>query len=656
MELNEVKSIGLSALYDAVERNALEDAIAPVEALLGESWLNAANRRALTGLHFQLRVKLLAFVYLSDGYCAEDGERLAEELSAMYMFACENEAERMKAMAVRLQLYFNEVGQIMRDADRQAARIRDDDWHAVSHDLQEIREVGAFFSERMEQIDALSDESPFGDYAFPDIKAMLRRDLGEVRDFAIRTADQMCIEGSRQLLDELLTPVEPEYHSCEYCPVIAESEHAYAGTVVISTPFADELALFAVCYGKQTGTEVAILDVARLNGKKEGVTEMLLSAISKKGEHLLLLGMDRYREDRRSLLARVLSFGKHTGKKVFVMDERGDQRLYQDFLDYIRTDGSMTPMDVAFLHLALPGYEELTALLEEKGMLSGAIDREKVKIYLPFAGFVGLNRAIAAWQRGRDWLEAARRVSELRHGDGVSYLAYLPTQSLLLSTDWGDYKAHTFRGEVLRAEMSYDDVRDVNPENIRRIVEGNYTIFEKCGLVCRYCLTHGEDVSVWRELKEAEVEKRLTQALRLVMRILGVSAEPVVTIHESIPNAPKATSLCVGGGKEIQYKRSALADLTETIDVVCHESYHAFQSYAIHSSFSEWFWRELGVTRGRIQGWAENQSHYFGSSDKRFGESAFSVYHAQVLESDARAFAVDCVMAAETGFEKIDWE
>ena len=152
------------------------------------------------------------------------------------------------------------------------------------------------------------------------------------------------------------------------------------------------------------------------------------------------------------------------------------------------------------------------------------------------------------------------------------------------------------------------------------------------------------------------MEKRLTQALRLVMRILGVSAEPVVTIHESIPNAPKATSLCVGGGKEIQYKRSALADLTETIDVVCHESYHAFQSYAIHSSFSEWFWRELGVTRGRIQGWAENQSHYFGSSDKRFGESAFSVYHAQVLESDARAFAVDCVMAAETGFEKIDWE
>ena len=43
MELNEVKSIGLSALYDAVERNALEDAIGPVEALLGESWLNAAN-------------------------------------------------------------------------------------------------------------------------------------------------------------------------------------------------------------------------------------------------------------------------------------------------------------------------------------------------------------------------------------------------------------------------------------------------------------------------------------------------------------------------------------------------------------------------------------------------------------------------------------
>ena len=244
----------------------------------------------------------------------------------------------------------------------------------------------------------------------------------------------------------------------------------------------------------------------------------------------------------------------------------------------------------------------------------------------------------------------------MRHGDGVSYLAALPTQSLLLSADWGDYKGHGLRGEAARAEMSYDDVRDVNPENIRRIVEGNYTIFEKCGLVCRYCLTHGEDVSVWQELNEREVEKRLMQALRLVMRILGVVAEPVVTIHESIPHAPKATSLCVNGGKEIQYRRSSLVDLTETIDVVCHESYHAFQSFAVHSPFSEWFWRELGVTRGRIQGWAENQKHYFGSNEKRFGETAFQVYHAQVLESDARAFAVDCVLAAEVAFDKVDWE
>ena len=315
MELNEVKSIGLSALYDAVDRNALHDAICSVEELLKEKWLNDANRRALTGLHFQLRVKLFALIYLSEGYCSEDREKLAEELSAMYIFADENNAERMKALAVRLQLYFNEVGQIMRDTDRQAARLRADDWSWVTRDLREIREIEAFFAERIGQVRALSEEPPFGDYAFPDIREMLRKDLEEVRDFAVHTADQMEIEGSRSLLEELLIPVEQEFLSCEYCPVIAESDYAYAGTVVISTPFADELELFAVCYGKKTGTSVAVLDVARLNGRNEGIPEILFGAVAKKGEHLLLRGMDRYRGDRRHLLARALVFGKTSGKK-----------------------------------------------------------------------------------------------------------------------------------------------------------------------------------------------------------------------------------------------------------------------------------------------------------------------------------------------------
>lgn len=656
MELNEVKNIGLSALVESVDRDALLDAIQTVDSMLGESWLNATNRRALTGLYFQLEVKHLALVYLNEGYCAEDRDALLNKIEQMNQFSVENDAEKMKALSTRLNSFFRAVDAIMCDADLQASRLRDGEWNTMTKDLREIREVKEIFEKKKELVLALEDEPPFGQYAFPDIKTSICNDLEEIRSFAIKLADGVELEGSKRLLDELLIPVNENILKFEYYPVVAESEFAYAGTVVMCTPFADEIELFAYNYCRQSGTSLAILDLALLNGKDACVLDVLFSAIAKKGQHLFLRGIDHYRESRALLFEKIISFGKNSGRKVFVMDEHGDKRIYNDLMDYVHTRPDMKPTDIAFVFLAMPQYRELIELFEEKGMLSGEKTREKVKTYLPFTGFVGLNRASIAYTQGRDWLEAGRKVSEERYTDAITYLSLLPTQSLLLHTDWGNFEKAIPAKEQIRAEIDYDSVRDVNPQNIKKIMQGNFTIFEKCGLICRYCLTHGEDVSVWCGLSDGELEKRLTLATRLVVRILGLSLEPVVTVHETIPNAPKASGVCIGGGKEIRYKRSSLMDLTDTIDTICHESYHAFQHFATHTTFCEWFWRELGVTRGRIQSWAENQKQYFESSTQKFGNDAMSVYRAQVVEAEARAFATDCLFAADLAIEKIRWE
>ena len=656
MELNEVKSKGLNALVESIDRDTLADAIEMTESILGEPWLNAANRRALTGLHFQLRVKYLALDYLCDGYCAEAYSQLLNTIAQMEQFAIENEAENMKALSARLFPYFKAIDAIMCDADLHASRIRDQEWNAQTKDMREIKEVYDLFTKKQELIASLPDESPFDRYAFPNIKECVQSDLEEVRSFAVKLSDNLVLTESKRLLDELLLPIDEDILKFEYYPVLAESEFAYAGTVVICTPFANEAELFALHYSQQTGTTPAILDLALLNDKEAGVLDILLSAIAKKGQHLLIRGIDLYRGDRTLLFEKIISFGKTAGRKVFVIDEHADKRVYNDFMEHVRTHPGLSPMDVAFVFLAMPGYSELIELFEEKGMLTGEKIRERVKTYLPFAGFVGLNRASAAYMQIRDWLEAARKVSEERYSDALLYLSMLPTQSLLLHTDWGDFQKSLPSREQVRAEIDYDSVRDVNPQNIKKIMQGNFTIFEKCGLICRYCLTHGEDISVWEHLSDQELAKRLTQATRLVVRVLGLSLEPVVTVHEVIPNAPKASGVCIGGGKEIRFKRAALADLTDTIDTICHESYHAFQHFATHTTFCEWFWRELGVTRGRVQGWAENQKQYFDSSEQRFGKDAMAVYRAQIVESEARAFATDCLFAADLAIEKIRWE
>ena len=656
MELNEVKSRGLSALVESVDRDVLEDAIKMTDLILGEPWLNAANRRALTGLRFQLQTKHLALHYLYDGYCEETYNQLLNTIEQMEQFAIENKAENMKALSARLLPYFKTINTIMCDADFHASRIRDQEWKAQTKDMREIQEVRNVFAKKQELVANLTDESPFDRYAFPNIKKCIQNDLEEVRAFAARLVDELELTENQSLLDELLLPVDKDLLKFEYYPILAESEFAYAGTVVICTPFASEAELFALHYSQQTGTTPAILDLALFNGKEASVLDILLSAIAKKGQHLLLRGIDQYRGNRALLFEKIISFGKTAGRKAFVIDEHGDKRVYNDFMEYVRTRPGITPMDVAFIFLAMPGYSELIELFEEKGMLTGEKIREKVKTYLPFAGFVGLNRAAAAFVQKRDWLEAARKVSEERYSDALLYLAMLPTQSLLLPTDWGDFQKSVPSHEQARAEIDYDSVRDVNPQNIKKITQGNFTIFEKCGLICRYCLTHGEDVSVWEHLSDQELAKRLTLATRLVVRVLGLSLEPVVTVHEVLPAAPKASGVCIGGGKEIQFKRSALADLTGTIDTICHESYHAFQHFATHTTFCEWFWREFGVTRGRIQSWAENQKQYFGSSEQRFGKDAIAVYRAQTVEADARAFAIDCLFAADLAIEKIRWE
>ena len=656
MELNEVKNLGLSTLFDSMDRDDLEDAIRLVKTMLDEPWLNATNRRALSGLYYQLQVKLLAIVYLFDGYCEEDWIKFADTLSAMDQFARENSAEKMMQLSAHLQEFFQSVNEIMQDALYQADRIRDHEWKVVAGNIDVAKDVCHRFADKLQSLEQLSDDPPFGEYAFPNIKERLHTDLEEIYAFAKKAVNDMEIDLGAQLLEELLTPISEELHGFEYCPAVSESEFAYAGTIIVITPFSDELELFALSYGKKTQNKVSLLDAGALNGKNIGVVDLLFDLIAKQGNHLLIRGIERYRGNRSALLKKILLFGETIGRKVFVMDEKGDKRLYREFFELASDESGINENSIAYLYLELPGYGELVSFFEDHGMLSQVAEREIVKTYLPFAGFAGLNRAILAYSKGRDWIESARKVSEARHEDGVQYLSCLPNQSLLLNIDWGDFKRGNFEMEAVRTEINYDEVRDLNPKNIQKIVNGDYTIFEKCALVCRYCLTHGEDVSVWRDLNEHEMQKRLTQTIRLVIRILGVDLEPVVTLHDEIPRSPKAFSLCIGGGKEIQFRRSSLSNLTETMDVVCHECFHVFQAHAMQSPFCDWFWRELGVTRGRIQSWAENQKNYFGSSESKLGASAFSVYRAQVMEADARAFAIDCMLVLDSAFEKTHWE
>ena len=129
--------------------------------------------------------------------------------------------------------------------------------------------------------------------------------------------------------------------------------------------------------------------------------------------------------------------------------------------------------------------------------------------------------------------------------------------------------------------------------------------------------------------------ERIAEATKLVMRTLGIETVPKVEIVENV--AGGAVGLCCDGGKRVLYKESHIGNLSGIANTVCHECYHAFQHFCIQAGWQEWYLSELFVTKGRIAEWQYNFSNYVTNS------KGYSTYAVQIVESDARAFANDCL-------------
>ena len=658
MELNEVKTAASTALFESTNIAVLARVMNATGAMLNETWLNAENRRWLTGADFQLRAKFLSLTYLEDGYDQGDLVNLLGHLEEMLSFARESGSQKMEDLSLRLIAFFTPLEEILNDADFHASRIRDHSWNVMTSNLDEAREVREIFEKKIEKAEALPEsDGLFGNFAYVDAKGQILSDLRAVHTFADNLVHDLEEADARALLADVLLPIDANAEKAEFYPEVSAELYGYAPVVVVSTPFFDELELFVSAYGKQNSTPVKIINLTPLSGKPATTREVLFKSLARSKQILLIRGIEHYKGDHKEIYSDILAYGKTTGQKVFILDEGGDKRVYNGLLALTNGSDTYSPMDVAFFYLALPTYTELSELFEGNGMFVRDENlREKVRKYLPFSGFVGLNRLSEANARGRDWLEAGRSVSDARYDLAMTYISRIPTQPLLLSTDWGDFKNSKIVQDDTRPEIDYDKIRDINPENIRKIMEGDFSIFEQCGLICRYCLSHGEDVSIWISLEKEELEKRLTLATRLVTRILSIPLEPIVTVHDVLENNENIGGLCVGGGKEIRYKKSCLQDFSYVMEVICHECFHSFQHTAIESSFKAWYWRELGVTRGRIETWTANFQHYSNLPKGSRTSAAYNHYLYQVVECDARAFASDCLFAAEGALQKIDWE
>lgn len=593
--------------------------------------VSAENLENAQFLSLKLRLKALASEYFCEGY--EHADFLAlDEFSARAQTECEKLGfKKTGELIARVHKYAGDVDSVMADAVALKGRLCDSDGRCVAQNAEECRAVSSALAAKIPLIEGLNlPENIFSDGArFPDIKVQLTGDIKELCAVADGAAAALCAEQVEGFMRTAAEDVSEELSRkrYEYYPNTDISDLARA--LVLFTPFGGEAELFASVYSG--GNKIYRLQALAFENAESGATAEFFSSLARAGADVIIYGMPHFRAGNKGGFYRdVMRFCKG-GRRAYIVADDGTRGVYDEAVK--AASGDLSELDVSFLYLSMPDFSQTVELFKQLKMLPDGDDGAYVKVNMPFCGYVGLNEAVKAFNAGAEWREIAVDTSRVNFPAAEKYMLKLPRQALFIDGGWGNYHEDIVVNKAKR--FDYDDIKAVNPENIRKIAESNFTIFEKCAAICLYCLLSGASADDWKAFPREVKCERIAEATKLVMRTLGVETVPVVEFAEN--PAGGALGLCCDGGKKVIYKESHIGNLSGLANTICHECYHAFQHYCIQAGWQEWYASELFVTAGRIAEWQYNFSNYVTNS------KGYSPYAVQIVESDARAFANDCL-------------
>lgn len=594
--------------------------------------INAVNRENAQFLQIKLKLKALACEFFLNGY--EHSDYL---LLKAYAESAEAECEKLGfaktgELCLRVLACATDTDNITFDAVGLKECIIDGEGRCVAVSADECRAVAGALSDKCTAAQALKlPENIFeSGVKFPDIKAQLVTDLRELK----ATAEKCRESFSEGVVSEIMRTGVQDITArlagagCEYYPVVEIDKLARA--IVLFTPLPDEAELFARVNAE--GADIYTLQALSCEDKDADAISALFEEFEKRGADCVIYGMPRFRSKTKGdFLRAVMKFGK-AGRRAYIVADDGTRSVYDEALTF--ADGGLSPLDISFLYLSLPDFSQTVEIMQELGMLTGGADIDFVRKNMAFAGFAGFNEAVRAFRAGADWKKIVSERSQDNFDLSSKYMLRLPRQALFIDGGWGSYREDIITRKA--KSFDYDDIRGVNPDNIRRIMESNFSLFLKCGMISTYCLLCGADGAAWAGFSPEVKSERLTEATKLVMRALGMSTVPQVEVLDDI-EVKGAGGLCYDGGKRIVYKNSCISDFDWTAKAVCHESFHAFQRFAITEGWQDWYETELHVTAGRIDQWNYNFGKYRPINKDKDG------YMIQIVESDARAFENDCL-------------
>lgn len=629
---------GAYAVYlrSALSRE-LKEAAQSLTALLADEkmakLISAENRENAEFLSYKCGLKSYASAYFCEGYENDDFIALksyVEEVAPV----CDVKGYKKTGELLRRVLRYADVAdKVLYDAVALRNRVFDSEGRCVAQNAEECRAVAKELNEKVSAAEKLElPEILFeAGVTFPKIKAQILTDLKGLIAAVERAARAFSAAKVDGILKTALQDITEKLSEkrLEYYPVVDTERLARA--IVLFTPFDEEAEILAwACAG---GNRIFSLQALALEGNDTDAVKAVFDEITARGGDLVIYGMPRFRDKNKDEFYReVMRFSK-LGRRAYIVADDGTKKVYDEAVK--AAVGDLSPLDISLYYLSMPDFKQTVETMQELGMLSGdGEDIGFVRKNLPFTGFAGFNEAVKAFARQADWKKIAAERSQDNAPAANKYMLKLPRQALFIDGGWGNYHEDIVINKSKK--FDYDDIKIVNPDNIRKIMEGNFSLFQKCGMISTYCLLCGASASDWSGFSPETKGERLTEASKLVMRALGVPTVPIVEVLEEL-SVSGAGGLCLDGGKRIVYKNSCVKDFDWTAKAVCHECYHAFQHYAMAEGWQDWYETELHVTPGRIDQWSYNYGKYRSINKDRDG------YMIQLVESDARAFENDCL-------------
>lgn len=609
------------------------------------------------GIHEALSMRVLAkhlLIKYLEKYSEEDKDACLGRIKEMISVSADKNYLKTTKLLANVRDFVSDVHEIMKVAVIAVNRVRDDFGNLATDNAALIRESAQAIEKALKEAKSLESALLFPEnVAVPDFIGGIIKDLEEEAEWfsgALRSSFDV---RAAQLLEEFSSPLSSL--GVNTSPRFYESpldlSKTYAKAIVISTPFEEEAILFAGVYSSMTAKAFHLFHADKLSGDERRVPmEALFEAAACKDMSLLILGIERLDEAVVCEMEKAILEATKRNVHFLIHDNTGTRALYESFDKIASESETLSPRDVHHVFLSMPNFNQTCKILADNAFITDTeADKEKVRNSIPFIGYVGLN-AILSSSPTADWLTGASELSRERANAAISYLNRLIASRQFIDDGWGNFSGHVRYVKGEKKSFDYDELRGIDKENIKAIMEKpGLTTFDRCGIITKYCLLSGNDSSVWKDLSASEKELRVTTATRMVCKILSTAYTPEVKIlPDEGWDKKSAGGYCEDGGKRIVYRESSVSNYTWVEDAVCHECYHAFQHTALYMPYADWFFTELGVTEGRINSWDDNFKVYVGTEEPK-------TYRVEVVECDARAFALDCLRNIEKYWKDIDF-